>query len=808
MTNNFILFFELCNGHTFRSCVAATAFLAYIAVCLIATGCNNDSSLEGPRSHASSPTNTHGEKDGQSDKPKMVEAKFVDDRTCAECHADIFETFQHVAMSTSFYDFDSKPIVEDFCANHFYHPPSDNHYEMNVVDGQFQMTRYKERSDGSKTHSNTVIAQYVVGSGNHVRTYIHRNENGEMFQLPVVWYSQENKWGMAPGYDRPDHLDFGRPITRHCMFCHNGYPEFEPASDQFGMPHLFPKKMPQGIGCQRCHGPGAEHIRIAEAADADVPAELKRIQNSIVNSAKLTPQLQDDVCNQCHLQPSSQRSSIVHRFGKGDYSYIAGQPLEDHLVHFELDRHNELTDHFEINHHPYRLRQSKCYIESENGIRCTHCHDPHSTTPVEKRLHHYRKKCLACHESNDCLDKDNGRLPDSNCVSCHMPDRRTSDVIHVTMTDHKIARNVNREKLVARRQEIDASTEHPIRPFSWSKNANEADDHKAYELFSRALDSDATSFDGLTKIANLNEASSIPKMQLLQGLLQHKKFQQAEELTVEAPEDAKQLSSFQTNAGIAALGTKKFKLAIHRLELATTLDPKNANAWHNLGAGYVRTGNTKEAELCLKKAIELRPSYVKSMLKLGSVYALQDEYQNAAAQFENALRQDVRNIEAYSKLSAVKRRTNEWKEAIQLLQDASDIAPDNRKLLVNLTLTLLEQKNKPHRNTNLALATATKLETLNTINVDFKILKTMALLQANRAKESMKSIATILNGDKRKPEAGLLLAVSQKQLQSYQSANENYAGAKSAISNKPMDRVGRVVLEYANAIFDSANQND
>ena len=296
-------------------------------------------------------------------------SSYVADQLCADCHQEIYDSYQQVAMSKSFYDFDPDNLQESFQENHFYHVASANHYEMNVNDGEFELTRYKLRKDGTKSHVKKQTAQYVVGSGNHVRTYLYRNGPGELFQLPVVWYSQEKKWGMAPGYDRPDHPDFNRPITRHCMFCHNAYPEVEDGSDNFGMPNRFPKKLPQGIGCQRCHGPGSKHIEISTEANLEKSSDLESVRRSIVNSAKLSPELQDDVCNQCHLQPMSQRTSFVRIFGQRDYGYQPGQPLGHHMKHFEPDRDNVKVDHFEINHHPYRLQQSACFTTTEGGIR-------------------------------------------------------------------------------------------------------------------------------------------------------------------------------------------------------------------------------------------------------------------------------------------------------------------------------------------------------------------------------------------------------------------------------------------------------
>src|SRR5205807_3945007 len=110
---------------------------------------------------------------------------------------------------------------------------------------------------------------YVIGSGNHGRTYLHRNSEGRLIELPVSWFSENGGyWAMSPGYDRPDQQDFRRAIAFNCMFCHNTYPVPAPKEEA-----VFPATLPEGIDCQRCHGPGRTH---AEAAGRNAPAEVIR----------------------------------------------------------------------------------------------------------------------------------------------------------------------------------------------------------------------------------------------------------------------------------------------------------------------------------------------------------------------------------------------------------------------------------------------------------------------------------------------------------------------------------------------------
>ena len=65
--------------------------------------------------------------------------------------------------------------------------------------------------------------------------------------------------------------------TVECMFCHNSYPERITGAEDAA----FTGKMPEGIDCQRCHGPGQAHLRRCK-----MPASLRRKRRSIVNPAR------------------------------------------------------------------------------------------------------------------------------------------------------------------------------------------------------------------------------------------------------------------------------------------------------------------------------------------------------------------------------------------------------------------------------------------------------------------------------------------------------------------------------------------
>jgi len=58
---------------------------------------------------------------------------------------------------------------------------------------------------------------------------------------------------MSPGYDNPNHAQARRAIGYDCMFCHNAYSQVPPGRNS---EPVYSSKLPEGIDCARCHGPG------------------------------------------------------------------------------------------------------------------------------------------------------------------------------------------------------------------------------------------------------------------------------------------------------------------------------------------------------------------------------------------------------------------------------------------------------------------------------------------------------------------------------------------------------------------------
>ncbi|MCH8821977.1 MAG: tetratricopeptide repeat protein [Planctomycetes bacterium] len=628
----------------------------------------------------------------QPEQPTLALTRdgYIPDQECAACHLEIYRSYGKVGMSKSFYKPSTENIIEDYVNNKFYHQPSNRHYEMIHDAGRFAMRRYQ--LDETGRHINEIEQQidWVIGSGSVSRGYLYQTESGELFEIPIVWYTQEQSWGIAPGYDNEDHDGITRSITFSCMFCHNAYPDVVRGSDRYGQPHTFPKVLPQGVGCQRCHGPGAEHARLAE----DFDASDEEVLAAIVNPAKLSPELRDDVCYQCHLQPSSKLTSFATRFGRDIYSYRPGQPLDEYLVHFDFDDGKDVKDRFQINHHPYRLRQSRCYIQSDGQMSCLTCHDPHRKVPETDQVAFYREKCFSCHELDDCrLDQMTGHqleVAADDCVACHMPQRRTQDVIHVVMTDHLIQRNPGAgltRPLLETGSPLGATVK-----LYWEDDFQQQPEvtDRVHLAISALGDGDMSQLKVLeAAIKEAQPLSTTPLMELGSVLLKAHRFSEARdifaEILIRAPNSAMAIA----NAGVAMAGLGDDEAAAALLRESIELSPSLADTHYRLATVLLRLGKIQEAQTHYRETLKLRPVHKDAWFYLGNLLAKQNRFAEAAEAFNSALSIEPNFPQGYKNLGLALSYLDDWAGAIRVWRFGANRYKDDSTIASNLAMAYL-----------------------------------------------------------------------------------------------------------------------
>jgi len=89
----------------------------------------------------------------------------------------------------------------------------------------------------------------------------------------------------------------------------------------------------------------------------------------------------------------------------------------------------ENEESFIMASHVDRLKQSACFKSAE--MTCVTCHNPHKSV-TNLTASYFDNKCMQCH--SDCKEEET-----KNCTSCHMPKSTSTDIQHVSITDHKIA---------------------------------------------------------------------------------------------------------------------------------------------------------------------------------------------------------------------------------------------------------------------------------------------------------------------------------------------------------------------------------
>jgi hypothetical protein len=322
---------------------------------------------------------------------------------CAPCHPAIVESYAKTGMGRSFFALTPQTRVEDFArSNRLEHAASSSRFLLFERGGRYYMRREHPNGNIEKE------MHYVLGSGNHARSYVHRTAEGRLVAMPVSWYAEKGGfWEMAPGYDRPDHADFRRKINYECFFCHNSYPQ-TPSIDQSDPIYLDP--LPQGIDCARCHGDPGAHLNKPGAGN-------------ILNPARLPAARQIEICLQCHLETTSHPlPHSMRRHGRPFFSYRPGEPLEDYMLHFDHPAGAPHANKFEVVSAPYRLRKSACFQKSGGRLTCSTCHDPHARGA--------KNTCVSCHAKPHRFNED--------CAGCHMPARRPEDAPLTTIRDHWI----------------------------------------------------------------------------------------------------------------------------------------------------------------------------------------------------------------------------------------------------------------------------------------------------------------------------------------------------------------------------------
>lgn len=328
---------------------------------------------------------------------------YVGSMACMSCHESEYKNHQLTPHHLTSQSPDSVSIKGSFEErnNVFFYSP-ERYVVMNKNRDQFLQTLYVR---GEKKKSKSI--DLVVGSGVRGQTYLTWQDS-TLLQLPIGYFTSFNTWANSPGFsNRPI---FNRPITSRCLECHSTF--FKKTLTEKYPEHFSKKNFVLGIECEKCHGPGKEHISFHQKNSQAKEGKF------IVSFKNFSRKQQLDFCRSCHGgKLEAKKPAFTFKAGDDLNEYFSSDSVQASSV--SLDSHGNQYG---------MLSQSKCFLQSD--MTCVTCHEVHKNEKGEVK--NFSSRCMTCHveatKSFCSFKKLNVSQLKQNCIDCHMPEKNSNSI--------------------------------------------------------------------------------------------------------------------------------------------------------------------------------------------------------------------------------------------------------------------------------------------------------------------------------------------------------------------------------------------
>jgi predicted CXXCH cytochrome family protein len=314
-------------------------------------------------------------------------AYYVGSKACEKCHAAIYTRWKKTPMANVVLDPRQNPdaIIPDLRTNNVAKFTLD---QVAFVYG----SRWKQR--------------YFTKIGN------------DYYPLPVQWDVGTRKWlpyhvpdtgaDWWAAYYGSDNMQ--RPTGPTCDGCHSVNYD------------IHTKQVTEwNVGCERCHGPGSEHL-------------VHPSRSNILNPSAMDDWASNDTCIQCHSQGRPRGGFIEGKAYDWPVGYRVGLALADYWKLEDITLGQDDFLHFADGTAHKNRMQGNDYVQSvmyRHGVTCATCHDVHGTDNYAQLREPADKLCLECHGPRSPNGPHTATLEEhthhkngstgSQCIACHMP---------------------------------------------------------------------------------------------------------------------------------------------------------------------------------------------------------------------------------------------------------------------------------------------------------------------------------------------------------------------------------------------------
>lgn len=389
-------------------------------ICLAFTLCACDKTPTQPTTPTASAQTQNAET--VTAQPANAENHYVGSAACQYCHALPYQDWLHSDHHRAMMPANAQTVLGNFASQTL------EHHQQKT---QFTHTpdSYNIATDSNTNTPAELTPQYTFGVF-PLQQYLTSLPDGRLQSLPFAWdaratenggqrwfhlYTNEN---IVPG----DALHWRSPshnANHMCIECHST--DFAKNYDTTNST-FHSTWQETGIGCESCHGPGANHLAWARSPDKtalnnkgwDITLTSgaghlwqHQTENTPARRTTLGDNTQVERCAQCH----SRRSRInTSNHEKNLLDAFSPSLLEEGLYYADGQIQDEVYEYGSF-------MQSRMH---QAGVTCSNCHNPHSG----KLKIEGNGLCLQCH--NASYDSPQHHMHTNNtqgsfCVDCHMP---------------------------------------------------------------------------------------------------------------------------------------------------------------------------------------------------------------------------------------------------------------------------------------------------------------------------------------------------------------------------------------------------